>query len=82
LILIASGDVLEDFVLLYAKYIPNIQVLRARTPQKGGSYRFFLETLGGLYGSAKRRGELVDACAMGSFKTYALIPCLFSNDQG
>jgi hypothetical protein len=35
----------------------------------------FLETLGGSYDSAKVRGDLVDACEMGSFKTYALIPC-------
>jgi hypothetical protein len=34
-----------------------------------------METLGGSYSSAKERGDLLDACAMGSFKTYAPIPC-------
>jgi hypothetical protein len=36
-----SGGALEKFVLCYVKIIPNIQVLMAETPQKGGSYRFF-----------------------------------------
>jgi hypothetical protein len=35
------GDALEDAVLSHSKISPNIQVLMAETPQKGGSYRFF-----------------------------------------
>jgi hypothetical protein len=36
-----SGDALEEVVLFYAKNIPNVQVLRAGSPMKGGSYGFF-----------------------------------------
>jgi hypothetical protein len=36
-----SGGALEEVVLSHAKIIPNVQVLMAETPQKGGSYRFF-----------------------------------------
>jgi hypothetical protein len=37
----ASGDALEEDILFYAKNIPNIQVLRAESPLKGGSYKIF-----------------------------------------
>jgi hypothetical protein len=62
-----SGGALEEAVLFYAKNSPNVQVLRARTPQKGGSYGFF--------GNPRR-------VMNGFFKTYALIPCSFFNKQG
>ena len=35
-----SGGALEEAVLSHAKISPNVQVLRAETPQKGGSYGF------------------------------------------
>jgi hypothetical protein len=35
-----SGGALEKVVLSYAKISPNVQVLRAETPEKGGSYIF------------------------------------------
>jgi hypothetical protein len=57
--------VLEDFVLLYAKNIPNVQVLRARTPQKGGSYGFSGNPRRVVWFCRNER-RLVDACAMGS----------------
>jgi hypothetical protein len=60
------GGALEKAVLSYAKIIPNIQVLRAETPHRKEGHTNFLETLGGSYGSAEKRGRLVDACAMGS----------------
>jgi hypothetical protein len=41
LFLRAPGDALEEALLFYAKNITNVQVLRDRTPHKGGSYEFF-----------------------------------------
>jgi hypothetical protein len=35
------GDVLEEVILLYAKNIPSVQVLRAGSPKKVGSYKLF-----------------------------------------
>jgi hypothetical protein len=37
----ASGDARGEIVLFYAKNSPSIQVLRAESPMKGGSYGFF-----------------------------------------
>jgi hypothetical protein len=37
----ASGDVLEEVVLFYAKTSPSVQVLRDGSPLKGGSYEIF-----------------------------------------
>ena len=36
-----SEDALEEAILSCVKIIPNVQVLMAETPQKGGSYEFF-----------------------------------------
>jgi hypothetical protein len=36
-----SGDALEEAILSHAKISPNVQVLMAETPHKGGSYGFF-----------------------------------------
>jgi hypothetical protein len=60
-----SGGVLEEAVLFYAKISPNVQVLRAETPQKGGSYRFSGNPRRVVRFCRKER-RLVDACAMGS----------------
>jgi hypothetical protein len=60
-----SGGALEEVVLSYAKIIPNVQVLRAETPQKGGSYGFSGNPRRVVRFCRKER-RLVDACAMGS----------------
>jgi hypothetical protein len=36
-----SEDALGETVRFYAKNSPNVQVLRAESPMKGRSYRFF-----------------------------------------
>jgi hypothetical protein len=70
----ASGGALKEVVPSCPNFSPNVQVLRAGTPQKGGSYRFS--------GNPRRvvrfcRNEKMTGRCLcnGFFKTYALIPC-------
>jgi hypothetical protein len=56
---------LEEVVLSYAKISPIVQVLRAKTAQKGGSYGFS-GTPWRVVRFCKKERRLVDACAMGS----------------
>jgi hypothetical protein len=56
---------LEEAVLSYAKITPNVQVLRAETPKKGGSYGFSGNPRRAVRFCKKERRP-VDACAMGS----------------
>jgi hypothetical protein len=59
------GGALEEVVLFYPKISPNVQVLRAKTPQKGGLYGFSGNPRRAIRFCRKER-RLVDACAMGS----------------
>jgi hypothetical protein len=59
------GGVLEEAVYFYSKIVSNVQVLRAKTPKKGGSYRFSGNPRRVVWFCIKER-RLVDACAMGS----------------
>jgi hypothetical protein len=60
-----SEGAVEEHVLSYAKIIPNIKILRAETPQKGGSYKFFGNPRRVVRFSRKEM-ILVDVCAMDS----------------
>jgi hypothetical protein len=60
-----SGGTLEEAVLSYAQIIPNVQVLRAETPQKGEPYEFSRNPRRAVRFCRKYR-RLVDACTMGS----------------
>jgi len=65
---------MKEVVPSYEKNSPNIQVLRAKTKNEGGSY--------GISGNprmvvrfCKKRMVFLEVFCNGLFKTYALIPC-------
>jgi hypothetical protein len=60
-----SGGALEESVLSYAKFIPNIKALRDKIPQKGGSYGFSGNPRR-VVRFCKKERRPVDACLMGS----------------
>jgi hypothetical protein len=68
------GGALKEVVHSYEIFSPNVSVEGVETTQKERVV-LFLEILGGLYDSAEKRMGCLKACAMDSFKTYALVPC-------
>jgi hypothetical protein len=77
-----TGGALKETVHSYALFSPNVQVASAENPQRGRLYKISRNPRRAVQFCRRERGDLVDACAMGSFKTYALIPCLFFNNIG
>jgi hypothetical protein len=76
------GGALKEAVQLYALFIPNVQVTSVDTPQRSRPYNIFGNPRRAVRFCRRERGDLVDACAMGSFETYDLISCLFFNNIG
>jgi hypothetical protein len=57
------------------KLSPTFHCRVQKQPKRRGLY-LFLETLGGLYGSAEERMIGFEILCNGSFESYSLIPCL------
>jgi len=68
---------LAEEVIFYAINIPNIQVLRDRTPHKGGSYGFSRNHRRVVWFCRNER-RLTDAYAMGSSRPMLLYHVDFS----
>jgi hypothetical protein len=69
---------LKDAVNFYALFSPNIQVPSAENLHKSRSYKFSRNPRR-VIRFLQKRERMVEGCLCnGFFKTYALIPCLFS----
>jgi hypothetical protein len=70
-----GGGALKEAVHTYVLFSPNVQVPSAENPHKSRSYGFSRNPRRVVRFLQKRERMDEKVCAMGSFKTYALIPC-------